>query len=507
MLHRCLALCSLLLFTASTAAAAPPVVQLYPDGARVQVEETAHPSITPDGATVITFVLPSAADPATFLLDVPGREILGMDVSTVPAVHSSAKAALLAKRDALLAEIAQVQGARSAVEARMGLWSGAGQNRAVTPADLERVDALMAKHLRALQQEKTTLDAQEKDIARRLGQVEADIARMGGGETAPRIVVRISGAASAPLPVTYVYDVSGCGWSSAYRLDAHPDKGVVGFTHEAVIRQAADLEWKGVRLSVASSSPDGRLEPPPVGTWVIRPREPMMATQKLAAQRSAAPMMAEMASADMASAPPREEDHAGFSVWDLGVRDLMAGEPVRVPLGTEEWKADFHHTLRPARDDHAYLSATVNLPEARAFPQGTALHLVDGASVGEAPFDAAGADLDLFFGSDPRVTGKLKAVRQQSGKTGVIDRKQTRVWAWEMEIRNGRTRDVKVRVEDPAPQSADAAVIVTRTSTPEPQEKDHVLRWELTVPAGAVSTIRHDVEVVAPVEMLLVPGR
>lgn len=482
-------------------------VLLYPDGARVATSETLRPQPADDATATLTLDLPASADGNSLTVEVPGRDVLGIDIATVPATPSPVRKTLMERRDAARADLAKVKGTKAAVEARMGLWAGAGQKGTVSPADLERVDALVAKHFTSLQLEHDALSLREEEAARLLAQVEDDLARVGGGDSAPRATVRITGASGSPVEVRYAYDISDCGWEATYRLDARPDRGVVVFMQEAMLHQTAGFDWKNVRLTLASARPDGRLQPPPVGVWRIGPRPAHVGGPAL--MRSAAPVAMEAASADMAkmSAPPREEEHASFSTWALGTRDLPAGTPTRVTLATEDWPATFDHTIRPARDTTAYLAAHVTLAEARAFPRGMAMHLVDGASVGEAPFEAVGAGLDIFFGSDPRVTARLKPLKAQSGKTGIIERRQTRQWAWDIEIRNGRSREVSVVVEDPAPQTSDTAVTVVRRSTPDPQEKDSVLRWHITVSPGAVSTIHHEVEATAPADMRLDPGR
>lgn len=482
-------------------------VLLYPDGARVAVTVKLPPRPLDDATSTLTLDLPASADGDSLTVEVPGRDVLGIDIATVAATPSPIRKALMERHDAARADLAKVRGTKAAVEARMALWAGAGQKGTVSPADLERVDALMAKHFTALQGEHDALSLREEEAARHLARAEDELARVGGGDNAPRATVRIAGASDTPVEVRYAYDVTGCGWDAAYRLDARPDRGLVVFMQEAILRQSADLDWKNVRLTLASARPDGRLQPPPVGAWRIGPRPVHASGPTL--MRSAAPVAMEAASADMGkmSAPPREEEHASFSTWALGPRDLPPATPIRVTLATEDWPATFAHTIRPARDTAAYLAAHVTLAEARAFPRGMAMHLVDGASVGEAPFEAVGAGLDIFFGSDPRVTARLKPLKAQSGKTGIIERRQTRQWAWDIEIRNGRTRDVAVVVEDPAPQTTDTAVTVVRRSTPEPQEKDSVLRWHITVAPGAVSTIHHEVDATAPEDMRLDPGR
>lgn len=119
----------------------------------------------------------------------------------------------------------------------------------------------------------------------------------------------------------------------------------------------------------------------------------------------------------------------------------------------------------------------------------------------------SGHDGEIYFGTDPRVTVDMKLDVRQSGRKGFVDRRQTRVWTWKLDVANRHSMPVDVRIEDPAPRSADEAIKVSTASSPQPEEKDHVLVWNLNVPAGKKMAIEHTVEASAPDTMELLDGR
>ena len=63
-------------------------------------------------------------------------------------------------------------------------------------------------------------------------------------------------------------------------------------------------------------------------------------------------------------------------------------------------------------------------------------------SVGKAPFSLSGDDSRIYFGRDPQVTAVMKRNSQQSGKQGIIDRKQTYTWDWDITVFNKHSRPV-----------------------------------------------------------------
>lgn len=127
--------------------------------------------------------------------------------------------------------------------------------------------------------------------------------------------------------------------------------------------------------------------------------------------------------------------------------------------------------------------------------------------MGKAPFSLSGDDSRIYFGRDPQVTAVMKRNSQQSGKQGIIDRKQTYTWDWDITVFNKHSRPVAVRVEEPAPQSLDEQIAVTVTSAPEAVTEDHTLIWTLDVPAGKSKTIQHKVSLAAPTDMNVWEGR
>ena len=151
--------------------------------------------------------------------------------------------------------------------------------------------------------------------------------------------------------------------------------------------------------------------------------------------------------------------------------------------------------------------AEVRLPEDVDFPSGEAQYLVDGTPVGASMFSLRGKKADISFGTDSRVRVEMKQDVRQSGSKGFVGKRQTRLWKWEIEVTNGHTKPVVVRVEDPAPQVGDKAIEVKVSAEPAPVVKDHVNTWNLEVPASGKRVISYTVEASAPQDTPLVEGR
>lgn len=497
-----------LTLAAQTAPARPVAVLLHPGGALVQEEVQAAPD--KDGKT-LRVVLPPMADPQSLDLIVPDHAVAALRFEETEASAATTAARLRDQLEEVGKKLSSLQAEQNDLDARRKYWSYPPTSFN-TLAAVNDLDAAMREHLQQLRQEnlaladrRAVLDKQAEELKRRIEQTGGDAA------LTRQAVIELADPASGPLAVRFAYSLPDAGWLPLYRLEALPDKNEVALTLEAEIWQRSGTDWAGVPLVLSTADPRQGMSPPRLSEWIVRPQPPMpqpvaRSNQMMLAAES--DMMEPGARGVMAKASaPVYMDGASFESWDIGSRDVPAGPSLRLPLHRETLKADFSYLLRPSRTEAAYLSAKLNMPELRHFPAGEALFLVDGVTVGKAPFSLSDDENRIYFGRDPQVTAILKKNSQQSGKQGIIDRKQTYTWDWTITVFNKHRRPVDVRVEEPAPQSRDEQIAVNVTSKPEAAKEDHNLVWSLEVPGGQSSVIRHTVTLTAPPDMTVWEGR
>lgn len=481
----------------SASALAETEVVLYPSGAQVRVEET-----LPVSNGEISFLLP--VDTRDLRIAVDGGTVISQEERPETLPDNASLAALRERLQRARAEAAALEGEQAAAQSRLDLWTKGGLTQQATVEELEKLDAAVAARVKDLYVRLNALRPQVEKAREEVLRLEQEVERTGADAAGRRVIARVSADGGSVL-VRYAYAQDKCGWEPVYRLDAEPEKGLVRFVQEAEIRQGSGQDWKGVRLTLASVNPQQGMTPAPLppwklSLWKVQPRQmdmaaPMAAAPVLAEARKAAPNLA-----------PREE--ATFTAWDLGTRDVPTGKPVRLELAQGEWKADFVRLARPGYGQRAvWLMAEVRLPEDVDFPSGEAQYLVDGTPVGASMFSLRGKKADISFGTDSRVRVEMKQDVRQSGSKGFVGKRQTRLWKWEIEVTNGHTKPVAVRVEDPAPQVGDKAIEVKVSAEPAPVVKDHVNTWNLEVPASGKRVISYTVEASAPQDTPLVEGR
>jgi hypothetical protein len=130
------------------------------------------------------------------------------------------------------------------------------------------------------------------------------------------------------------------------------------------------------------------------------------------------------------------------------------------------------------------------------------MFLIDGAVLGKRNFTLAGAEGLLFFGTSPLISVTSSTLADKSGAKTVFQNKQTQLWQWLIEANNSSSNNIKLRIEEPAPQARDERIRLTFKQNPEPLEKDHTkFVWIIDVPARQKITIQNEVQLEAPKDL------
>ena len=483
----------------------PEAVTLYPAGARAFVTQNL-PVI--NGS--IRLSLPPGTLADSVFLNIEGRTVRGLSLTPAEVADSPEIKQLRDAYESARQTLRQLEGELSAVQSRKLLWTEP-KTRFTKPDDVDHMDQLIAEKLPALY-------AAEQQIEVKLLPAKAEYQRLeqameeAGALDAQILLLsaQVSPAEAGTVRATLTYSLRRCGWRPVYRLEARPGNGksLVRFVQEAEIRQGSGQDWNNVGLTLVMGDSNSSLDPAPNQSWRIQPRpKPDSMPKPRQMALSAAPAFEQAIAGDIPLGPMPAREQAAYTAWDLGPTDLPAGRATRLMLAEEDWPAVFTRLIRPVLGAQAYLLAKVTLPEPRALPVGTATYIVEGETAGRGSFSLAGHEADLFFGTDPRVSAKMTLDARQSGRKGFVDRRQTRVWSWTIEVKNAHKQAVAVRLEDAQPQAGDEAIAIEAVSSPAPRVENRIYVWELEIPAGGSQTLAHRITVSAPQDMDLQEGR
>ncbi|HUN53989.1 MAG TPA: mucoidy inhibitor MuiA family protein [Smithella sp.] len=490
--------------------AAVKEVTLYPNSAKISEITKIQPQCSGKCKAVIT--LPPQADPESLVVSLPPSshvKIEDLQAKPIPVQDEARIAELRKQITALDGEKKETQAKMEALDAQLQFWLAQTKAKTKTVADSYKLADAIGRNVHKDQQEKFAAETQLEKIDKNLKKLQDELNQAAGRkETAWDVTLTLSGSGQNEIALPYTYTLFGCGWLPLYRVEALPADKSVAFSWEAEVWQSSGEDWKQVQLNLATLQPITNVNPPDMPDWIIRPRK--FVRKMAAADMASAQFMAKEGAkqnsgeeeAPGAAPEPVESINTTYSIWSLGKINVAAGSHQRLKIKDETWPAEFLFMARPAINPQAFVRAQVKLEKPADIPSGQAIFVIDGAVLGKREFSFAGSEGTLFFGTSPLISVTSSTIADQSGEKTIFQDKQTRSWQWLIEAKNLSTADIKLRIEEPAPQARDKRIKLEFKQNPEPTEKDHSkFVWLLDVPAGQKKTIQNSIELEAPNDM------
>ncbi len=346
-------------------------------------------------------------------------------------------------------------------------------------------------------------DDRRQAIRADIERVRAELDEIRSGERAVRsLTVGVRTSAEGPVSLTLRYPVDRAGWSPIYRARLDTTRPGLVFETRANLHQETGEDWQDVEVVLSTQRPRARPEPPELQPWVLRLREPA------ALRKGGIAPQAEMARRSDAMAPARAETSAFFARYRLDGRlDLASGTRDR-QVGIARRHIDPELELRtvPRRDPRALLRARFELPGEMPWLAGPVELFRDGTRVGRTRIGLThpGDRLALGFGEDDRVSVAFHPRPDKRGTKGLIRERKTVRRLYRFEIANAHSRPVDITLLDQLPVAGDEAIEVELTGdSRQPDrrnvdDKEGVLAWDLTLPAGETETLDFGFEVSYP---------
>lgn len=486
--------------------APPQKAIISPHGAHIESSQKVK-LFTTDGQAALEFVIP--ADGVNLRIDIPGETISRWDTTPVilepSSKTSSRREQALAERDRLVASVA-------AIKARLAVWQG--QTAPASPQELERRLQMMASEMPALAR-------QQSDTEKQIALLEREISELPSYPSiGQRITVVLAGDRKDEVTVNYSYDLENCGWQAVYDFNAQPDDGIgerVEVRLQAEVWQYTGMDWNNTDIILATLGAGPR-EPAPLPKWVVgaapQPPKPEAKPVSLGARVGKAagadhPAMTSAMEDTLAPpmAPVSGNTDAIYAYWSLSAKGLPEGRS-RLEITRSVWKAPLQWIARPTTNDNrVWLMAKCELPQDQAWPAGMAQFSVNNQSVGSGSFNPKGREATLYFGADPRVSIATTVDKNTQGQTGFINTSKTWTGAWTYTIANEHVRPITVKVERPAPMIANETITVNYKNKPEGKidDKEHMIYWDVTVPAHGKTAIEHSITISSPEKLPLLP--
>ncbi|MCE5301953.1 MAG: mucoidy inhibitor MuiA family protein [Planctomycetaceae bacterium] len=330
------------------------------------------------------------------------------------------------------------------------------------------------------------------------------------------------------------YLVNACSWSPSYTIRAGKDRSRVAVECNAVITQITGEDWDGVRLVLSTATPalsasGPGLAPLPILLTPAGDRSPNDAFQWLEQARTIQNRKAEMAQQGRTVVDFSRRLNLGWELNaaanDLQALEMVAGKKLSVATDTEgpslsyplahavslpsrrdpqtvrimqtSFPSEFYHVATPVLGSYVYREAALKNQGDDDLLAGPITVYLDGRFVGrgEIPTVARGQTFVVGLGADPQLRTRRELVDRNELVQGG---NRELSFKYRLILENFKTEAVPVRLFDRIPYSdrtAEVRIKLGETKDPlsvEPlyvrtERPKNILRWDLTVPAGATA--------------------
>ena len=467
--------------------------------------------------------LPRAAHPDTIQARVSGgATILGLEYEQRQADESSVPrvAELDAEIERIQANLRAIEEDRVLLEKTEDFIDGLAMRaelEAVRESGTESLDidavreqlAFVVEQREKLLQRRRDLDANTRELDKRLPMLHAERAGLSGDDRMARTVIALVAVPHpGDLTVDLTYLVSEATWEPTYNLRASTGSWTVTVEYDALIRQRTGEDWNNVAMTLSTAQPTIAANPPVLPPWYV---DLAPAARQ---RRSGAPAVGPESTPSEAS--PMAEDW-GRQVERWSAAAEVAGEgpsvtfllprPVtvqtdarkrqRTRIGELAAPAEFIHVAIPLFTEAVFIRADLTNASDYQFLAGPASIFLDQDYVGPTRLPAVAPEgrLNVYFGIDRAVTAKRTLLRKATTRTGLLGGGRKTSYEYRVQIDNNTGKPVVLELWDRYPVSRTDQIqiepinlshpLATDVDYVEQKKPQGLMKWMLNVPASA----------------------
>jgi uncharacterized protein (TIGR02231 family) len=382
--------------------------------------------------------------------------------------------------------------------------------------------AFIAEERGRIVRERRDVDDRKRSLDEALHVLESERAALGdrsGTERTARVLVAVTG--SGRLEVDLVYLVEHAFWQPTYRVRAATGQSAVAVEYDALLAQRTGEDWADVEMTLSTAQPTVAANPPVLEPYFLDVLPDVAAglaapaAEMMGKARTPPPGSGGGATFDSPTDPAEADRIALLEAMSAGAATSGEGPSVtfalprtvtvatdarqhqRTRIATIEATAEFVHVAQPLLTEAVYVRGELTNASPYQLLPGPAAIFVGQDYVGPTtlPGVAPSGTFDLHFGIDPAVTTKRTLVQRSTSKTGLLGGGRRTSYDYRIEIDNGAGKLIALELWDRRPVSRSdqiqvevvdlARALSTDAEYVESQLPQGLMRWDLSVPAGA----------------------
>ena len=325
------------------------------------------------------------------------------------------------------------------------------------------------------------------------------------------VTFKSDAAVTGKLDVSYL--VSNAGWTPMYDLRSDATSNKINLNYKANVHQNTGVDWKDVRLNISTNNPYHNKTKPTLHPWYVDfniYKDQSLKLYKEGKSRGDIPRKA--AEMDYESSEKLEEVQisANYSspVTTTFAADASSFVTVVDNLISAEFRIDLPYSIKsnnqkhmvliknvdidanykyytvPKYDKSVYLVAQLSKLDELQLVPAKANIFFDGTYMGETYINPSSMDdtLSLSLGKDPNIIVN-RTLMQKECKTKVVGAKTERTFAYSIEVKNLKSRTIKLVVQDQIPitTNADIEIEALDLSKGKLTKKNGLIEWEFNL--------------------------
>ncbi len=232
-------------------------VTLYPSHAVVTENTKVKIMKDADSSKKVVFILPAEADPESLQTVLVAAKSLKIEQQKYKRIDISANPeadALRRRMKKLRDERISVKAAIEGHDAQIQFWHAQTKAKTKTLTDAVNLSAAIYRNMKKAWQDKLSLQPELERIDKSIKDLQAEIDQTAV-TTTPKweISAILTGRDNGKAELQYTYNLSGCGWQPAKRLNVSYDDKKNIHLREIEIWQSTDQDWRQINLAVTKS--------------------------------------------------------------------------------------------------------------------------------------------------------------------------------------------------------------------------------------------------------------
>lgn len=397
-----------------------------------------------------------------------------------------------------------------------------GDNVSLTVEQIRSTATFYRERTLAINKSISKKEREQKEINQNVYKLQQQLNEYNYKENSKNNVIVVLVETNSPqlLKGELKYNVSNTGWAPSYDLIAEDISGDIELKYKAKVFNNTGNDWKNINVKLSTGDPNLSASVPELNPWKLGYSNVTYSGNKgnrVGKQSYAVPQM-QSRQAPQQQAPAMNQrldgqgrvqnDHTGnisgvnnlVEMRTIEVSELSTefeidrkysipsdAKPYIVEITDYDLKGKFAYVSVPKLDKDAFLMAKIIGWEQLDLVPGPSNVYFNQTYVGESYINTRNVEdtLGLSFGRDDKIIVTRKRVEDFSSKS-VIGNYKKDTYAYEVIVKNNRSRDIEMELYDQVPISTDSDIDVSvdETSDAAYDEATGELTWKVKLKPG-----------------------